>query len=71
MISRSALDALTMVDELKKLGVSLHLIDLGGDIAGNGLGKLFLAIAAAAMQVNGFDVTHVTVSRILKRQGVG
>jgi putative DNA-invertase from lambdoid prophage Rac len=28
-------------------GVKLHLLDLGGDIAGNGLSKLFLTIAAA------------------------
>ena len=27
--------------------VSLHLLDLGGDISGNGLSKLFLTIAAA------------------------
>jgi hypothetical protein len=27
--------------------VKLHLLDLGGDIAGNGLSKLFLTIAAA------------------------
>ena len=25
----------------------IHLLDLGGDISGNGLSKLFLAIAAA------------------------
>ena len=28
-------------------GVNLHLLDLGGDIAGNGISKLFLTIAAA------------------------
>ncbi len=44
---RSALDALKTVEELKKRGVHLHLLDLGGDIAGNGLSKLFLTIAAA------------------------
>jgi putative DNA-invertase from lambdoid prophage Rac len=44
---RSALDALTVVDDLRKRGVSLHLLDLGGDISGNGLSKLFLTIAAA------------------------
>jgi putative DNA-invertase from lambdoid prophage Rac len=44
---RSAVDALTTVDKLKKVGVKLHLIDLGGDISGNGLSKLFLTIAAA------------------------
>jgi putative DNA-invertase from lambdoid prophage Rac len=44
---RSALDALTVVESLKARGVKLHLLDLGGDIAGNGLSKLFLTIAAA------------------------
>jgi len=44
---RSALDALTVVENLKARGVKLHLLDLGGDIAGNGLSKLFLTIAAA------------------------
>ena len=44
---RSALDALTVVEHLKQRGVKLHLLDLGGDIAGNGLSKLFLTIAAA------------------------
>ena len=44
---RSALDALTVVEDLKNRGIRLHLLDLGGDIAGNGLSKLFLTIAAA------------------------
>lgn len=44
---RSALDALQVVEGLKARGVKLHLLDLGGDIAGNGLSKLFLTIAAA------------------------
>jgi putative DNA-invertase from lambdoid prophage Rac len=44
---RSALDALTVVEDLRKRGVSLCLLDLGGDISGNGLSKLFLTIAAA------------------------
>ena len=44
---RSALDALQMVETLKVRGVKLHLIDLGGDIAGNGLSKLFFTIASA------------------------
>jgi DNA invertase Pin-like site-specific DNA recombinase len=44
---RSALDALTVVAQLRDKGVRLHLLDLGGDIAGNGLSKLFLTIAAA------------------------
>jgi putative DNA-invertase from lambdoid prophage Rac len=44
---RSALDALQVVADLKKRGIALHLIDLGGDISGNGLSKLFLTVAAA------------------------
>jgi DNA invertase Pin-like site-specific DNA recombinase len=43
---RSALDALQTVEDLKSKGVSLHLLDLGGDIS-DGLSKLFLTIAAA------------------------
>jgi putative DNA-invertase from lambdoid prophage Rac len=44
---RSALDALTVVEDMRKRGVSLCLLDLGGDISGNGLSKLSLTIAAA------------------------
>jgi putative DNA-invertase from lambdoid prophage Rac len=44
---RSALDALKVVESLKGRGVRLHLLDLGGDIAGNGISKPFLTIAAA------------------------
>jgi len=44
---RSALDALNVVEHLRMRRVKLHLLDLGGDIAGNGLSKLFLTIAAA------------------------
>jgi hypothetical protein len=32
---------------LRQRSVGLHLLDLGGDISGNGLSKLFLTIAAA------------------------
>ncbi|MBZ9795732.1 recombinase family protein [Mesorhizobium sp. ES1-4] len=44
---RSAIDALNVQTELKAKGIKLHLIDLGGDIAGNGLSKLFFTIASA------------------------
>jgi DNA invertase Pin-like site-specific DNA recombinase len=46
-IFRSALDALGVVERLRAQGVSLVLLDLGGDISGNGLSRLFLTIAAA------------------------
>lgn len=44
---RSALDALQTVELLQKRRVAVVLLDLGGDISGNGLSKLFLTIAAA------------------------
>jgi putative DNA-invertase from lambdoid prophage Rac len=34
---RSALDALEVLGRLKQAGVSLHMIDLGGDTTGNGV----------------------------------
>jgi len=46
-VFRSALDALHQTKALRERGVSLHLLDLGGDIAGNGLSRLFMTIAAA------------------------
>jgi putative DNA-invertase from lambdoid prophage Rac len=44
---RSALDALQVVEDLKKRGVSLHLLDLGGDVSGNGMSKVFMTIVAS------------------------
>jgi len=44
---RSALDALQQTESFRARGVSLHLLDLGGDIAGNRLSRLFMTIAAA------------------------
>jgi DNA invertase Pin-like site-specific DNA recombinase len=44
---RSSTDALVTLEKLKKQGVALHMIDLGGDVLGNGIGKLVFAILAA------------------------
>jgi DNA invertase Pin-like site-specific DNA recombinase len=43
---RSALDALQVVEVLKAKGVKLHLLDAGGDVAGNGISKMFMMLAA-------------------------
>src|SRR5271169_1360659 len=48
---RSARDALNVVGELRARGAKLHVIDLGGDIVGNGLSDLFLRIAAAFAEI--------------------
>jgi putative DNA-invertase from lambdoid prophage Rac len=44
---RSALDALAVLGRLKERGVSLHMIDLGGDVTGNGISKLVFTILSA------------------------
>jgi putative DNA-invertase from lambdoid prophage Rac len=44
---RSALDALQTSDRFQRDGVSLYLLDLGGDVTGNGMAGLFMKIAAA------------------------
>jgi putative DNA-invertase from lambdoid prophage Rac len=47
---RSALDALRTVEALKARGVRLHLIDIGGDVAGTGVSGLFFTILSAVAQ---------------------
>src|SRR5262245_63504524 len=44
---RSALDALQTCDRFQRDGISLFLLDLGGDVTGNGVAGLFMKIAAA------------------------
>ncbi|MCJ2116735.1 recombinase family protein [Methylobacterium sp. J-001] len=47
---RSALDALNTMGELRDRGVSLHMIDLGGDVTSNGIAKLVFTILAAVAE---------------------
>jgi putative DNA-invertase from lambdoid prophage Rac len=47
---RSALDALDVLGQLKQIGVSLHMIDLGGDVTGNGISKLVFTILSAVAE---------------------
>lgn len=47
---RSALDALDSLAKLKESGVSLHMIDLGGDVTGNGISKLVFTILSAVAE---------------------
>lgn len=49
-IFRSALDALGVLKDFQDRGVSLHVIDLGGDVTGNGIGKLVFTILAAVAE---------------------
>jgi DNA invertase Pin-like site-specific DNA recombinase len=47
---RSALDALDVLAKLKVRGVSLHMVDLGGDVTGNGISKLVFTILSAVAE---------------------
>src|SRR5664279_6547910 len=47
---RSALDALGVLADLKKQGVALHMIDLGGDVTTNGISKLVFTILSAVAE---------------------
>ncbi len=44
---RSSLDALTTIQSFKKRKISLWLLDLGGDVSGNGISELIMTILAA------------------------
>ena len=47
---RSSLDALQTIEELKRRRVSLWLLDLGGDVSGNGISEMMLTILSAVAQ---------------------
>ena len=66
---RSALDALQTVEILRAKGVKLHLLDLGGDVAGNGISKLFLTIASAFAEAERDRIRErVTLAKADQRQ---
>jgi hypothetical protein len=44
------LDALDVLAKLKVQDVSLHMIDLGGDVTGNGISKLVFTILSAVAE---------------------
>jgi putative DNA-invertase from lambdoid prophage Rac len=47
---RSSLDALNVLGDLKERAVALHMIDLGGDVTGNGISKLVFTILSAVAE---------------------
>lgn len=47
---RSSLNALDVLARLKARSVSLHMIDLGGDVTGNGISKLVFTILSAVAE---------------------
>lgn len=47
---RSAADALGTLEQLKDDKIALHMIDLGGDVTGNGISKLVFTILSAVAE---------------------
>src|SRR5215468_1056445 len=47
---RSAANALGTLEQLKEDGIGLHMIDLGGDVCGNGISKLVFTILSAVAE---------------------
>jgi len=60
---RSALDALHVLGDLKKRGVSLHMIDLGGDVCGSGISKMVFTILSAVAEAER-DRTRERISEV-------
>jgi putative DNA-invertase from lambdoid prophage Rac len=69
---RDASDALATLEAVKEQGVSLHMIDLGGDVTGNGIGKLTFTILSAVAEKERDRIRERIrdVKRRLARQGV-
>jgi putative DNA-invertase from lambdoid prophage Rac len=64
---RSALDALDVLGKLKTGGISLHMIDLGGDTTGNGVSKLVFTILSAVAEAER-DRTRERISEVKRDQ---
>jgi DNA invertase Pin-like site-specific DNA recombinase len=64
---RSALDALDVLGQLRKRNVSLHMIDLGGDVTGNGIAKLVFTILSAVAEAER-DRTRERVAEVKRDQ---
>lgn len=48
---RSACDALNVAEDFRLRGIHLHLLDIGGDVTGNGVAKLVFNILAAVAEM--------------------
>ncbi len=64
---RSALDALDVLGKLKDRGVNLHMIDLGGDVTGNGVSKLVFTILSAVAEAER-DRTRERIAEVKRDQ---
>ena len=68
---RSSVDALNVLAQFKSLGVSLYMIDMGGDVTGNGISKLVFTILSAVAEAERERIKEriADVKRDQKRRG--
>lgn len=64
---RSALDALAVLGEFREKGVALHMVDLGGDVATNGISKLVFTILSAVAEAER-DRTRERIAEVKRDQ---
>lgn len=64
---RSALDALAVLGRLRDQGVALHMVDLGGDVATNGISKLVFTILSAVAEAER-DRTRERIAEVKRDQ---
>ncbi len=64
---RSALDALAVLSRLRDRSVALHIVDLGGDVATNGISKLVFTILSAVAEAER-DRTRERVAEVKRDQ---
>jgi putative DNA-invertase from lambdoid prophage Rac len=60
-------DALDVLGRLKEGGINLHMIDLGGDVTGNGVSKLVFTILSAVAEAER-DRTRERVAEVKRDQ---
>lgn len=68
---RSSVDALNVLHQFQALGTSLHMIDMGGDVTGNGISKLVFTILSAVAEAERDRIREriADVKRDQKRRG--
>ena len=63
----SPCDALDVLSQLKRRGIALHMIDLGGDTTGNGVSKLVFTILSAVAEAER-DRTRERITEVKRDQ---
>jgi len=68
---RSAFDALATIQSFRQRKISLWLLDLGGDVSGNGIAELIMTVLAAVAQFERTLISErIKDSKVnLRRQG--